>query len=255
MIPNYRYIKMQSLGIQQYQCFCQTDNVRRRGQVHVRLRLIETHSHTGHKNSSFVVSRGGCSPHISLATLFNHLVDQNGIQCNLTFGRSSTGQNGLFWPPEDSGPLGEGHECAHPCIRTEIHMEHEWKDICIQLIIPDPNSESRVIRVPLELTLSDSIPGASAPSLDCIPANLPWEIRLGALLLWASSSPCSSHSDRAQGDPWKGLRHFWSEYKSRFIPDSSQQTSLLLWSHEELEEIQVRNLCINLFPSVSLTFH
>ncbi len=47
-----------------------------------------------------------------------------------------------------------------------------------------------LISVPMRLCLSDSIPGccpAASEVARAIPAHLPWEIRLGALLMWATA--------------------------------------------------------------------
>lgn len=54
-----------------------------------------------------------------------------------------------------------------------------------------------------------------------------WEMQIAALLLWVLRLP--------EGQP---LGQFWRQYV-RLIPPIQQQTSLLLWSQQELEELQV----------------
>ena len=174
---------------------------------------------------------------------------------HLRFGRSPvTGQNGLFWPVEEGPPCSEsgGADPRRPNLVPDM-TGHEAEPGPSNQPISPPSSESlRVIRVPLDLVLSDSVPRAQSPPLDCIPLSLTWEIRLGAILLWAAASPgtlstplsvpslrYADGGSQRDTDRKEQLRLFWSRYKTAFIPDSSRQTSLLLWPREDLQELQV----------------
>ncbi|GAX84836.1 hypothetical protein CEUSTIGMA_g12257.t1 [Chlamydomonas eustigma] len=147
---------------------------------------------------------------------------------------------------------------------------------------PDSTHEEEevVIRVPVNLILSDNFPGtlstAEVPSVcGSIPPHLPWEIRIGALLLWASSSrglpdtekdaekestsplsslgvysrqQCGSAEDVASKEDQHGasgavglprLKEFWSAYVGAgFVPSSQNLTSLLLYTSQQLDELQ-----------------
>ncbi len=100
---------------------------------------------------------------------------------------------------------------------------------------PQQHHTEALIRVPLDLVLSCYIPGCS-PAAVCAPelqpllhSSYPWEIQLGGMLAWASQ--CAAGSGR--------LGMFWSEYRQGLIPSAEQQMSLLLWSKDELNELQV----------------
>jgi hypothetical protein len=117
-----------------------------------------------------------------------------------------------------------------------------------------------LIRVPLDLVLSATIPGAApaaraAPELRGLLSDpeASWELQLAGLLLWASSSSGGSSSSTtassssAVGDDPQAAstdsrndcraRRFWRQY-ARFIPPADEQTSLSLWDEDELAELQ-----------------
>lgn len=93
-------------------------------------------------------------------------------------------------------------------------------------------SPALLLRVPQGLALSPSISGcrgySDAPaSLRRLLSDgaLPWEVTVGSLLLWACSS------QRPPTD-------FYPQYR-RLLPDADDQTSLLLFSAQELQQLQV----------------
>lgn len=84
-----------------------------------------------------------------------------------------------------------------------------------------------VIRVPTDLCIFCSLPPLNKPhplsdAVSLIPDSLPWEIKVGALLLWILKSDGHSLVSR-----------FWSRYIS-FLPSPSELTSLLMYNEEEL---------------------
>lgn len=77
-----------------------------------------------------------------------------------------------------------------------------------------------LISVPMHLCLSDSIPGCSPAASKvarAVPAHLPWEVRLGALLMWAtapsaaggSEDPSGGGSSEGSTEDVRDLREFW----------------------------------------------
>lgn len=92
-------------------------------------------------------------------------------------------------------------------------------------------------QVPLHLVLSHRMPGC-CPDLRIAPplnplltnTNYPWEIAIGTMLLWAVH-----HPETLTGG-------FWSKYSTLLMPRSRQQTSLLFYSKQELQELQVNSM-------------
>lgn len=137
--------------------------------------------------------------------------------------------------------------------------------------------EQLVISVPLDLVLSLDISGScpeAAEACRAIPPDLAWEVQLGALLLWASqpgmicstttTTTTSSSSDsggsssnmdgnrqatnRGDGGNKSGsktesiqarLHRFWRSYAAAFIPAADQLTSPLLFTADQLQQLQV----------------
>ena len=105
-----------------------------------------------------------------------------------------------------------------------------------------------LIRVPLDLVLSHAIPGCcpaarAAPELQALLADdqVPWEVQIAGLVLWASApapapAPAAASGDRQQPEPRE--RRFWREYAARVLPPSDELASLLLWSDAELRWLQ-----------------
>ena len=187
--------------------------------------------------------------------------------------------NGLFWPNSQSASISAPREIAHSAAEGSYRPEtvRSWEIIREAAGVGEQELEEisggcyrqgqsqvgdhkvkqgvnlnqgqglPVIRVPIGLVLSDSIPGAAAPpategGTTVIPVDMPWEIRLASLLLWALS-PLGPTS-HPHGPP-DALHRFWSEYAKRFLPAPEHLTGLLLWTREQLGELQARgNVCI-----------
>lgn len=137
--------------------------------------------------------------------------------------------------------------------------------------------EQLVISVPLDLVLSLDISGScpdAAEACRAISPDLAWEVQLGALLLWASqpgmicstttTTTTSSGSDSGgsnsnmdgnrqatnMGDRGNEsgsktesiqarLHRFWRSYAAAFIPAAEQLTSPLLFTADQLQQLQV----------------
>jgi hypothetical protein len=101
------------------------------------------------------------------------------------------------------------------------------------------SSDELLVSVPLHLVLSCNIPGCSPSPADTPPAlhtllhssssscSRHWEMQLAALLLWAVRQPHDSQ-----------LGGFWRRYAAELLPSLNEQAGLLLWSEQELEQLQ-----------------
>lgn len=171
------------------------------------------------------------------------LCRQFGIQAAV---RVSAGQwgLGLYHQPAKQLPMSETPGCHGPSALKWAHaaqppyeaeqvqqqqgQQHEQQkgSACQQLLVS----------VPLHLVLSCSTPGCS-PSPEQIPEKLDallqqhpisqhWELQIAALLLWALWQP--AHTT---------IGGFWQRYAA-LIPPLCEQSGLLLWSMQELQELQ-----------------
>ncbi|GBF87320.1 hypothetical protein Rsub_00031 [Raphidocelis subcapitata] len=119
-----------------------------------------------------------------------------------------------------------------------------------------PAPRRALVRVPLDLVLSDSLPGCS-PAARAAPELAPllapgsgaaWELRLAGLLLWAARGGGGGGGGGGSGVELGGgggggarvgrERSFWRRYAWLALPPAERQGSLLLWGEEELRELQ-----------------
>lgn len=173
------------------------------------------------------------APSITIAPAASHGL---GLVCIQPTGRAPTP------PPRDSQ-------------RRQAQQQEQGRVVCIPSARP-------LVRVPLDLVLSPSIPGCSpaanaAPELAPLLRGTPmrWELQLAGMLLWAAARGGPSS---APGRPTAGPgadagraahgaaqlhreRCFWQRY-SGALPSPGSATSLLLWSEGELAELQVAGL-------------